>query len=80
MGPRHARDRAHDDQRAVSGTETWLTEPRRLRSTDDRLFEVQRAVLPMRLPLERFYWEIADTQNVLACKHLGSAPSGTSSA
>jgi hypothetical protein len=32
---------------------------------------VQHAVLPTRLPLERFYREIVETQNVLARKHLG---------
>src|SRR5256714_4760800 len=35
------------------GTETWLTETRELTSHDYRLFDVQHAVLPTRLPLHR---------------------------
>jgi hopanoid C-3 methylase HpnR len=53
------------------GTETWLTESRRFTSRDYRLFDVQHAVLPTRLPLERFYAEFVKTQHVLSRKHLG---------
>ena len=53
------------------GTETWLTEARRLTTRDYRLFDVQHAVLPTRLPLERFYQELVRTQQVLNKKHLG---------
>jgi magnesium-protoporphyrin IX monomethyl ester (oxidative) cyclase len=53
------------------GTETWLTEPRALTTHDYRLFDVQHAVLPTRLPLERFYQELVNTQAVLNRKHLG---------
>jgi hopanoid C-3 methylase len=53
------------------GTETWLTESRALSSLDYRLFDVQHAVLPTRLPLERFYAELVKTQGVLRQKHLG---------
>ncbi|HXJ37562.1 MAG TPA: hopanoid C-3 methylase HpnR [Candidatus Eisenbacteria bacterium] len=53
------------------GTETWLTESRRLSSLDYRLFDVQHAVLPTRLPLRRFYEEFVKTQEVLSRKHLG---------
>ncbi len=55
------------------GTETWLTESRRLTSLDYRLFDVQHAVLPTRLPLRRFYEELVRTQEVLNRKHLGVA-------
>lgn len=55
------------------GTETWLTESRRLTSVDYRLFDVQHAVLPTKLPLERFYEELVKTQAVLNRKHLGWA-------
>jgi magnesium-protoporphyrin IX monomethyl ester (oxidative) cyclase len=55
------------------GTESWLTESRRLESLDYRLFDVQHAVLPTRLPLHRFYEELVQTQAVLNCKHLGWA-------
>jgi hopanoid C-3 methylase len=53
------------------GTETWLTESRALTTHDYRLFDVQHAVLPTRLPLERFYEELVQTQGVLNRKHLG---------
>jgi hopanoid C-3 methylase len=53
------------------GTETWLTESRALTTHDYRLFDVQHAVLPTRLPLERFYEELVRTQAVLNRKHLG---------
>jgi hopanoid C-3 methylase HpnR len=53
------------------GTETWLTESRRLTSVDYRLFDIQHAVLPTRLPLAEFYAELVRTQQVLSRKHLG---------
>jgi hopanoid C-3 methylase HpnR len=53
------------------GTETWLTESRRFTTDDYRLFDVQHAVLPTRLPLRRFYEEFVRTQDVLNRKHLG---------
>jgi magnesium-protoporphyrin IX monomethyl ester (oxidative) cyclase len=55
------------------GTEIWLTESRRLTSLDYRLFDVQHAVLPTRLPLKKFYEELVTTQAVLNRKHLGAA-------
>jgi len=55
------------------GTELWLTEPRQLTSRDYRLFDVQHAVLPTKLPLKRFYEELVRTQAVLHRKHLGFA-------
>ncbi len=60
-------------QTPYPGTETWLTESRRLTTLDYRLFDVQHAVLPTRLPLHRFYQELVRTQAVLARKHLGVA-------
>jgi hypothetical protein len=62
-------------QTPYPGTETWLTEARRLTTLDYRLFDVQHAVLPTRLPLDRFYMELVRTQAVLARKHLGVASS-----
>src|SRR5438034_4461492 len=53
------------------GTETWLTESRKLATRDYRLFDVQHAVLPTRLPLKRFYEELVKTQGALNRKHLG---------
>jgi hopanoid C-3 methylase HpnR len=55
------------------GTETWVTESRRFTTRDYRLFDVQHAVLPTRLPLRRFYEELVKTQQVLNRKHLGVA-------
>src|SRR5262249_49145635 len=53
------------------GTETWLTESRRLTTRDYRLFDIQHAVLPTKLPLAEFYGELVNTQSVLNRKHLG---------
>jgi hopanoid C-3 methylase HpnR len=53
------------------GTETWQTESRNFTTRDYRLFDVQHAVLPTQLPLERFYEELVRTQQVLNRKHLG---------
>ena len=60
-------------QTPYPGTETWMTESRRLTTLDYRLFDVQHAVLPTRLPLHQFYEELVKTQAVLARKHLGVA-------
>jgi hopanoid C-3 methylase len=53
------------------GTESWLTEARRLTTRDYRLFDIQHAVLPTRLSLSEFYEELVKTQQVLNRKHLG---------
>ena len=53
------------------GTETSHTEARKLTSLDYRLFDVQHAVLPTRLPLQQFYRELVKTQAILNRKHLG---------
>jgi hypothetical protein len=53
------------------GTETWATEGRKLATRDYRLFDIQHAVLPTRLPLAEFYGELA-TQQILNRKHLGA--------
>ncbi len=53
------------------GTELWFTESRKLATLDYRLFDIQHAVLPTRLPLRQFYEELVRTQNVLNRKHLG---------
>lgn len=55
------------------GTETWITESRRFTTRDYRLFDVQHAVLPTKLPLEHFYQELVRTQQILNQKHLGWA-------
>lgn len=53
------------------GTESWLTESRAIQTRDYRLFDIQHAVLPTRLPLPEFYAELVKTQQVLNIKHLG---------
>src|SRR6516162_439768 len=53
------------------GTETWITESRNFTTRDYRLFDVQHAVLPTTLPLDRFYKQLVGTQQVLNQKHLG---------
>src|SRR5712664_2904009 len=55
------------------GTKIWVMEARRLTTLDYRLFDVQHAVLPTRLPLRRIYDELVRTQAVLNKKHLGLA-------
>jgi hopanoid C-3 methylase HpnR len=55
------------------GTEIWHTEARALTSLDYRLFDIQHAVLPTRLPLAEFYRELVKTQEVINRKHLGVA-------
>lgn len=55
------------------GTEIWHREQRRLTSRDYRLFDIQHAVLPTRMPLEEFYKELVKTQQILNRKHLGWA-------
>jgi len=53
------------------GTEIWHTESRRLTTRDYRLFDIQHAVLPTKLPLGEFYKELVEAQRILAYKHLG---------
>ena len=53
------------------GTETFLTEHRTFTTRDYRLFDIQHAVMPTKLPLEKFYRELVATQQVLNMKHLG---------
>jgi hopanoid C-3 methylase HpnR len=60
-------------QTPYPGTEIWHTESRKLTTLDYRLFDVQHAVLPTKMPLRKFYEELVKTQSVLARKHLGWA-------
>ena len=53
------------------GTESWLTEERRLQSRDYRLFDIQHCVLPTKLPLAEFYDEVVTTQRAIYQRHLG---------
>jgi hopanoid C-3 methylase HpnR len=52
------------------GTESWLTDGRRLETRDYRLFDIQHAVLPTKLPLDEFYRELVTTQRAIMRKHL----------
>ena len=60
-------DRCH----ALSGTETWITSASELTTLDYRLFDIQHAVMPTRLPLKKFYEELVKTQRVLGDNHMG---------
>jgi hypothetical protein len=54
------------------GTESFMTEARKLTTRDYRLFDIQHCVLPTtELSLEDFYKELVKTQQVLNMKHLG---------
>jgi hopanoid C-3 methylase HpnR len=55
------------------GTESWHTEARKIQTRDYRLFDIQHAVLPTKMPLPEFYAELVKTQQVLNKKHLGWA-------
>ena len=55
------------------GTESWHTESRKIQTRDYRLFDIQHAVLPTRMPLPEFYAELVKTQQILNKKHLGWA-------
>ena len=52
------------------GTESWVTDGRRLATRDYRLYDIQHAVLPTRLPLEEFYRELVQTQLAIYRRHL----------
>jgi hopanoid C-3 methylase len=52
------------------GTESWVTDGRRLQTRDYRLFDIQHAVLPTKLPLAEFYQELVTTQRAILKKHL----------
>jgi radical SAM superfamily enzyme YgiQ (UPF0313 family) len=52
------------------GTESWATDGRRLEIRDYRLFDIQHAVLPTRLPLAEFYRELVTTQRAIYSRHL----------
>jgi magnesium-protoporphyrin IX monomethyl ester (oxidative) cyclase len=55
------------------GTEIWHTQSRELTTRDYRLFDIQHAVTPTKLPLPQFYEELVRTQSVINRKHLGLA-------
>jgi magnesium-protoporphyrin IX monomethyl ester (oxidative) cyclase len=55
------------------GTEIWSTAAQNLTTLDYRLFDIQHAVLPTKLPLPVFYAELVKTQAVINRKHLGVA-------
>ncbi len=53
------------------GTELFHTETRELTSTDYRLYDIQHAVLPTKLPLHEFYAELVKTQQIINQKFMG---------
>jgi hopanoid C-3 methylase HpnR len=53
------------------GTESWITDGERVVSRDYRLYDIQHAVLPTKLPLAEFYEELVATQQAFYRKHMG---------
>jgi magnesium-protoporphyrin IX monomethyl ester (oxidative) cyclase len=53
------------------GTELFREESRELTSTDYRLYDIQHAVLPTKLPLREFYEELVKTQSIINRKFMG---------
>src|SRR5439155_23647365 len=53
------------------GTELFHTESRELTSVDYRLYDIQHAVLPTKLPLREFYEELVKTQEIINRKFMG---------
>ncbi len=53
------------------GTELFHSKHHELTSLDYRLFDIQHAVLPTRLPLRRFYEELVRTQSIINAKFMG---------
>jgi magnesium-protoporphyrin IX monomethyl ester (oxidative) cyclase len=53
------------------GTELFYKNERSLSATDYRLFDIQHAVLPTRLPLNEFYEELVSTQAIINRKFMG---------
>jgi len=53
------------------GTELFHEERRPLTTTDYRLFDIQHAVTPTRLPLREFYEQLVKTQSVINAKFMG---------
>jgi magnesium-protoporphyrin IX monomethyl ester (oxidative) cyclase len=53
------------------GTEIWHAQAQELTTRDYRLFDIQHAVLPTKLPLASFYEELVKTQGVINRKFMG---------
>jgi hopanoid C-3 methylase len=53
------------------GTELFHTESRELTSVDYRLYDIQHAVLPTKLPLREFYEQLVQTQEIINRKFMG---------
>jgi len=53
------------------GTELFHTEVRGLSSVDYRLYDIQHAVMPTKLPLREFYEELVKTQEIINRKFMG---------
>ena len=53
------------------GTELFHTETRGLTTADYRLYDIQHAVMPTKLPLREFYEELVKTQEIINRKFMG---------
>jgi hopanoid C-3 methylase HpnR len=66
------------------GTESWISESGRVTTKDYRLYDINHAVLPTRMPLRRYYEEFVKTQQIMkksymswaALKNIGSTMIG----
>jgi hypothetical protein len=47
------------------GTESWISKSSKVTTKDYRLYDINHAVLPTRLPLLRFYEEVVKTQQIM---------------
>ena len=63
--------RPPDGRTPYPGTELFHTESRELTSVDYRLYDIQHAVLPTKLPLREFYQELVKTQEIINRKFMG---------
>lgn len=53
------------------GTELFHSDPPQLTTTDYRLFDIQHAVVPTKLPLDQFYRQLVKTQAIINRKFMG---------
>ena len=74
MGNECAGDRQYQREHPLSRHGEFPDGMADFTTRDYRLFDIQHAVLPTKLPLSRFYQELVATQQVLNMKHLGLRP------
>ena len=58
-------------RRRTPAQSSFTPESRKLATLDYRLFDIQHAVLPTRLPLDRFYEKLVESQSIINRKFMG---------